>query len=149
MKPLSSPQPLSLPSLIYSSSLFPALYPLIICSPYVCIISLSCGTLLPILPSFLPSFVPPFLHAAVLDSTLVDVFPVRQLFLVFASSVPAKPMSPPLPQQNRWWIDPVRVRMGIVLGVYVCQGVYICVFSHVYMGLHMHACGSMLVFWCF
>lgn len=58
-------------------------------------------------------------------------------------------MSPPLPQQNRWWIDPVRVRMGIVLGVYVCQGVYICVFPHVYMGLHMHARGSMLVLWCF
>ncbi len=40
-------------------------------------------------------------------------------------------MSPPLPQQNGRWIDPVWVRMGIVLGVYVCQGVYICICTQV------------------
>lgn len=107
MKPLSSPQPASPPP----RPLFPALYPLIICSPCAPIILFSCGTYRTY-PSFPPSFVPPFLHAAVLDSALVDVFPVRQLFLVFASSIPAKPMTPPLPQQRRWWIDPVRVIMG-------------------------------------
>lgn len=120
MKPLSSPQPLS----SLSSSLLPALYPVIICCLCACVILLSCGTLLPILPSF----VPPFLHVAVLDSPLVDWFPVMLLFLVFASSIPTKPMSPPLPRQNRWWIDPVWVKMGIVIGVYVCQGVSICSF---------------------
>lgn len=152
MKPLSSPQPLSsLSSLILLSLPCPlpshhllCLYPFtlfwhtVIHSHFV---------------SFLPSFHPPVLRAAVPDSPVVDLFPVWLLFLVFASSISAKPVSPPLPQQNRWWIDPVRVRMGIVLGVYMCQGVYICVrtqvcvcvFPHVHMWQHKHACGVLSV----
>lgn len=97
------------------------------------------ASLLPILPSLVPRF----LHVAVLDSPLVDKFPVMLLFLVFASSIPAKPMSPPLPRQNRWWIDPVRVKMGIVIGVYMCQGVGICVLFHMFQ----NAFGPVLVLW--
>lgn len=54
-------------------------------------------------------------------------------------------MSSPLPLQNRWWIDPVRVRMGILLGLYMSQGVCVClcVSSDVHSTwANMYACGS-------
>lgn len=142
MKPLSSPQPLSSFSalILLPSCPLPSHHLLSLCFNPLTFFPFTfswpfCPVLIFFL-SFLPPFYLPFLRAAVPDSPVVDLFPAMQVFLVFAPFISAKPVPPPIPLQSTWWIDPVRVRMCIVLGPYMCQGVYICVL-HWFMSVYI------------
>lgn len=149
MKPLSSPQPLSsLSSLILLSTcplpshhlLSLCLYPLSVLWHTVTYSHFV---------SFPLSFHPPFLRVAVLDSQVVALFPVRLLFLVFASSISAKPMSPPLPQQIHGGLTQLGLEWVLYWGCIcakVCTSAHACMQVSVFTCAHGASCTCMCGF---
>lgn len=124
MKPLSSPQPLSsLSSLILPSTLSSLPHLVLLCfllSNFYILMALWYPLLFCFLPYLLPSSLPLFSCPRFTSSGII---PSEAAFSGVCFLHFSKPLSPPpSPSRvDRWWIDPVRVRMKG--GGYMCQGV--------------------------